>query len=899
MNKFLFYCAMLFVVASLNACIFETTGNLNVAKLQISLVVEEGSSISASIPKGFRQAVVATATLYNGSIKDVTEEVEWFSGDRNVVVFDGNKIVGEDLGQAVVFAELKGFRSNVLELEVSAAIPTKLQLTPASLVLPSGITRNYQALATFSDDSVLNVTDSVDWFISHAGIAALSNGVLAALSPGVVTLNVSLGNLESNESQVEVTSAELVSIQVSSVVLSIAKGTTNRYTAIGTYTDSSTQDISEQVSWISSELSIASVDKGLASGLAAGNSIISARLGDITSNSVDLAVTNAELTRIQITPPSSSIAKGLTQAYVATGTYTDNSTQDISTLVSWSSSEPSITTIVNSLATGLTAGSSVISASLSDVMSNTASLVVTDAELVSIQITPPISTIAKGLTQTYFATGTFTDNSTQDISGIVSWSSSDLDIATIVAGSASATETGSSVISASLNGIASNTANLTVTAEELIGIQITPPSSSIAKGLTQAYVATGIYTDNSTRDISGVVSWNSSDSHIATVVGGMVNTVATGNSAITASLNGIASNTANLTVTAEELLSISITPAAASSIAKGNTKSYVAMGVYTDNSSIDLSSTVSWNSSDVSVATIVNGLTTGVIEGSTTISANLNGISSDDVNLTVTAAELVSISVEALTDILVVSRSSTYIAMGTYSDGSTVDVSSSVVWLSSNTGLVSIVSGTATALASGNVDISASQGGVSSSTSSLEATAAVPECGLDSSAGPCIKVTLGLSGTALNRQFTNTPSLAVLNTMGYTIDNSVNNTGTTYSNTYDRSGIYSPIGEFARMKQSGSGLSQYARYCADLNTLAFNSKNNWRQTSVSELNDFYDDHNNVTQDKLYIVDGWSIFYGYWTDTPGGAGFQFKALWDGQQAASAATQARPVSCVSDP
>jgi hypothetical protein len=78
------------------------------------------------------------------------------------------------------------------------------------------------------------------------------------------------------------------------------------------------------------------------------------------------------LTSIAVTPAHPSTQAGNTQPFTATGTYSDNSTQNISTQVTWSSSNTGVATINSSgLATAIAAGSSSITAKLGSVSGST------------------------------------------------------------------------------------------------------------------------------------------------------------------------------------------------------------------------------------------------------------------------------------------------------------------------------------------------------------------------------------------------------------------------------------------------------------------------------------------------------------------------------------------------
>ena len=51
----------------------------------------------------------------------------------------------------------------------------------------------------------------------------------------------------------------------------------------------------------------------------------------------------------------------------------------------------------------------------------------------------------------------------------------------------------------------------------LVSIEVLPAAPSIASGSTQQFTATGLYTDNSTQDLTAQVTWDSSDGAVATV----------------------------------------------------------------------------------------------------------------------------------------------------------------------------------------------------------------------------------------------------------------------------------------------------------------------------------------------------------------------------------------------
>ncbi|WP_196588559.1 Ig-like domain-containing protein, partial [Aliivibrio fischeri] len=276
-------------------------------------------------------------------------------------------------------------------------------------------------------------------------------------------------------------------------------------------------------------------------------------------------------------------------------------------------------------------------------------------ELLSIQILPIKNLslgvsdlqIVKGSYQAFVAVGFYSDDSSENISDEVSWSSAFSEIATITEiGIAQGVGVGLTSIKAIKNGIISNELSLTVTAAALESIQITPAEVSLAKGNGQQYTAVGFYSDETSRELTQEVSWRSNNTSIATISEmGVAAGVDVGSSTISAVKDGVVSNDGRLIVTAAVLESIQITPALVS-LAKGNGQQYTAVGFYSDDTSLELTQEVSWRSSDTSIATIsVVGLAVGVGVGNSTISAVKDGVVSNDGRLSVTAAALESIQI--------------------------------------------------------------------------------------------------------------------------------------------------------------------------------------------------------------------------------------------------------------
>src|SRR5882724_10548370 len=139
---------------------------------------------------------------------------------------------------------------------------------------------------------------------------------------------------------------------------------------------------------------------------------------------------SVSLQSIDVTPSAASAAAGSATQLTATGMFSDGSHADITYLVTWTSSNTAVATVGTAgMVTGVAVGSTTVSAAVQGVTGNT-TYNVTAAVLASIEVTPPILSIASGRTVLMTATGVYSDHSTQNLSQ-VTWTSSNSAVASV------------------------------------------------------------------------------------------------------------------------------------------------------------------------------------------------------------------------------------------------------------------------------------------------------------------------------------------------------------------------------------------------------------------------------------------------------------------------------------
>lgn len=734
MTKFL-RCFPLIILGILTACggggvsnSTTDTGKHAVVTLQSIQVSSSTSPLAAGLPGQF----TATGSYSDGSTQDLTKSAAWSSSNSSVATVSGNGLAQAMSQGSCVITATQGSTSGKLSLTVAPPLLTSITVGTANPAIAAGLTGQFTATGNYSDNSSKNLGNSVTWSSSKPAIAIISNsGVVTAKSQGSAIISATSGSV-SGTATLTVGSPTLVSITVSSVSSSVGAGLTDQFTAAGIYSDGSSQNLTSGVAWSVSNSAVATIsNSGLATGKSQGSVSVTATSGTV-SNSANLSVT-ISLVSIAVTPALPKIAPGTSLQFQAIGTFSDGSTQDVTRTVNWLSSFPATATISNSiptngLAMALTPGkSTAITASSGSISSVPATLTVSNANLSSIAITPAITTMPLDVVQQFTATGTFSDGSTQDITNAATWTSSNSTLVSITASGAATARSvgsGSATITAASGSVSANL-QLTVNAANLTSISIQQGSTvTLADGTSTKLVATGLFNDGSTRDVSLQATWSSSNPAFATVQpSGNVQSVSPGLTTVTAAL-GSQSASVSINVTNATAVSISVTPSTPS-IAPGTQLAFAATGKFSDSSTQVITSDVSWTSSDTTLVTINNGTgghgiasATGPSApggGSVVITATIGGVAGT-AQLNVTTATLTNIALTPATAILAPASSLQFTALGTFSDNSTQNLNTTAVWTTSPAGIASVTNyGQATGKAQGQTTLTASSGSVSGS----------------------------------------------------------------------------------------------------------------------------------------------------------------------------------------
>lgn len=749
--------------------------------------ISPASPITVNV--GTPRTLTITAIYSNSTTQDVSGASTVVSADPTVLTVSGVTLtgLGTKVATTTITATYQG-QTATATVTVNGQNPlTSISINNVpTTALAVGATVNLVATGVFADGTSQDVTAQATWASSAASVASVGStgataGQVTGVAAGTFTVTATVGSVVGTSATMTVSAKKLVSIAITPSNPTLQVGLTNQaFTATGTYDDTSTADVTQQASWSSSNAAVLTVvaggaNAGRVSTVAAGAATVTATIGSV-SGTDQVTVTPARLRTITVSGPT-VLMVGNPQSYTATGTYTDNTTADLTTTVTWSSSDNTILTLSNAagsvgLASGVAAGTANVQATLNGVTGR-ARVTVSNATLISITVTPAtVDNLIVGLSSQLKATGLYgdpTNANTQfsiDVTASATWTVASTTVATVgntagTAGLVTGEAAGTTTVKATLSG-QSGSATVNVVSANLVSIAINPSTASVRVGNTYPFTATGTFNNQTTADITNNVTWTSSNTATATISNAAgSNGVATGVAAsttpvtITATLNG-QNATASLTVNVARIVSISIAPAGAQTINTGATQAYTLTGVYENGTTTTALTGVTWSSSNTAVATIAanpgrggpfgggaGATATGVAAGTTTIAAaytTADGTAlSDSVTLTVkTPATVIAIRLTPATASIQVGATQAYTVEADYSDGTTAVVAGAT--LTTSNGVVASVGGggfggglVVTGQAAGSATITATYttgGKTFNDTASLTVTQGSPPIGL-------------------------------------------------------------------------------------------------------------------------------------------------------------------------
>ncbi|MBY0118707.1 Ig-like domain-containing protein [Paenibacillus sp. AGC30] len=420
------------------------------------------------------------------------------------------------------------------------------------------------------------------------------------------------------------------------------------------------------------------------------------------------AAADKELSKIVVSKNEMSLEVGDSGSVTVTGVYSDNTSANVTISTTWSSEDTSIATVYNGAITAKKEGKATITAAYQG-----------QSQTVQVKVTKKVKALSKnvqsldlrtGDTKEIILTATYSDNETNNAAASTAeWSTSDEKVATVVNGKVTGQSAGTAVITAK---VGSQSVTVDVNVEVVKRVDVDKQQVNLLLNKSESVKVTATYPDGTTKDVTDLAEWTSSNEKVADVLKGEITGYSAGSAKITAKY-GTKSVSVDVDVDLTSKLSVEKQSIFFRLSDTTKTANVVVTASYPNSSDVNVTDQATWTSSNEKVATVFKGQITAISAGSTTIKATYSG---KTVEVAVDVDTARYLDIKDVDDKLAMSvtgdnKSKKLVANAEYIDASKEDVTSKATWTSSNADVVYVSNGDLIAYKSGTATITVAYGG--------------------------------------------------------------------------------------------------------------------------------------------------------------------------------------------
>lgn len=716
-----------FLVAALLLTVLFPAGAFAAAGDVNSIEFESSAKVTMTVGQTPKQLKVMANVEGSTSKRDVTGAATWTSSNTGVVQVVNGLITPKASGTALITAT---YNQSVATIEVAVTYPVKnLKLEHAESGIyklgDSGDKLQVKANVTGgqSETAVQDVTDDAEWSSSDSSVLTVSKGKLTLVSEGTATVTAKYNGQTANfKAQVQLPYSALEMKRAGAVIEELELLAGDQPLAIQAFTKESSsagQDITSSAEWSTSDSNVVEVTKGEIKVNAPGKAVITAKYLGLTK-SVTVYVRSPY--EALILSPSGDRMMFINETLNVKAEVRDgvNTSANVSSSAAWTSSNPMSVTVTAGAEAGVVtakvAGTSNIKADYRGVSKD-----------VKITVYPTLTQLTTDLKEQSLylgenaslpkVSGTKLDESKQDISPEIEWSSDNEDIMRVKDGKIEAIAPGTATLTGKLKGadlsgaaasIRSQSVSVKITVKQKVLLLMGPEENlKLVTGEEQPLpTITAVMESGEEKDVTSEIEWKLTGSS-AVIKGKSLKGLVKG----TATLKGTYSNgTITIPVAVEQkIVKIVIEPAKLAMNLK-QSKPLKATGYYNNGKTVNLGTQINWKSSDENVATVKGTSVKAVGTGTATMTGSYQGI---NVSSTVTVtAKLTKLTVEENKLKLAPGQSQTLKAMALYDTGATTVVTGVTTWTSSKPSVAKVLpDGTVIAVSKGSASIKGKFGG--------------------------------------------------------------------------------------------------------------------------------------------------------------------------------------------
>jgi len=321
----------------------------------VPLTAIEASVEPSAVPADIVAQLTVTGNFSGQFTRDITDSVLLTSSDPSIATVSTEGLVTAVAPGTVTLTAESDDLSDTVDFTVTDATIDSISVSPTSISFPAGTTRSFTAEGTFSDGTVFDLTGLADWTSSDPAVVTISNdvdtpGLATAVAPGETAITATFG-AASATADVTVTEGAFSSLEITPVSPDLADGFSLQFTATASFSDNTSEDVTEQAVWSSSDQAVATVsnaagEAGLARAERVGVTQITASFQGQEAVTT-LTVTNAALDRLEFTSDIDAIDLGAPFRFSTTGFFTDASELDLTEQATFTSSDLGVAEVSN------------------------------------------------------------------------------------------------------------------------------------------------------------------------------------------------------------------------------------------------------------------------------------------------------------------------------------------------------------------------------------------------------------------------------------------------------------------------------------------------------------------------------------------------------------------------
>lgn len=326
---------------SFKVTVYPTITELVADKTELEMYTKD----TLSLPK-------VDGTKLDGTKLDLSQEIEWTSGDEDIVIIKDGKLVAESAGTVTIVGKIKegnassskaAIREKSVEVKITVKDKVLILLGPEdNLMLVTGEEKalpKVQAIIENGDE--LDVSGTIVWELTgtNAIIKPTSTGqVIKGLVKGSATLK---GTYANKSISVPVTIEQKVTkivVEPNAIEMNIKGSKSIKVTAY--YSNGKTGNISSAMNWESSAPAVATVKGTSVKAVTEGTATLTGSYQGIAAT-VKLTVV-PKLTKLIVNENRVKLAPGASHNIVATAQYDTGKTAVVTGSTVWTSSKPSV-----------------------------------------------------------------------------------------------------------------------------------------------------------------------------------------------------------------------------------------------------------------------------------------------------------------------------------------------------------------------------------------------------------------------------------------------------------------------------------------------------------------------------------------------------------------------------